>query len=218
MIDYEDDYYPDRDDDSLEAETYRNFADLRPPKLETEYFIAVTEGIIKDYIAAAAPRPPTEINDELKALQKFLRKKLSSDTKAILRAREHDRWQALRVSGRMYDGEWFERADRINDGGAALTMLREIATPDYKPAKKGRANAKRIFIARLATLYKHGGGIVEPKGSFVKYVMFASEEAGASVKDIPKAVRIFLKENDFDGCPEPARKHVYRVQNLPSKP
>jgi len=88
-------------DDGETVKIIRIYADHCPPKLEVDHFQGQTETAIEHYKVSVTPRRPVEINAELAALQKFLCKKLSADTRAVLRAREHDCWQDMRVRGVM---------------------------------------------------------------------------------------------------------------------
>jgi hypothetical protein len=201
----------DDDDDSLEAEKYRAYAVFCPEGVDLEIFVNASERIINDFKNTDNPLIAKEINRQLSALQKSI-KDLYPETRAVLRAREHDHWQEARSQGNVYDDEWLQRAEHVSRVGAALDVLKETSAGKFT-RKRWTAVKRTALIARAIFLFKCGTEKIEVRnGKLVKYIGWLLDEVGLEDSHAKKALRDFLKEHAIELTESNFPQKVYKIK------
>ena len=198
------------DDDSLEAEEYRSYADLCPPKLDLGTFVEMSKRFINDFKTGGDAATVKEINRQLSTLQAAI-KKLSPTAQAVLRAREHDHWQSARPDGALYDDEWLRRAEQVGNGGAALAILRKTSEGKFTRRKWPAVN-RTMLIGRAVWLFKEGAeDIAVGNGRLVRYIQHLLGAVGLEDGHPKKALRDFLAKHGVETVNTTPRK-VYRLR------
>jgi hypothetical protein len=198
-------------DDSFEAEEVRSYMKLCPADVDLGVFVDASKKIINDFKTVGTPPTATEINRQLSALKSSI-KELHPETRAVMRAREHEHWQAARTQGELYDDEWLQRAEHVSGGGAALDILKETSASKFT-RKRWTAVKRTALIARSIFLFKCGNEKIEVSNSkLAKYIQWLFGEVGLEDNHPKKALRDFIKEHDVEKVDGNISRKVYKLQ------
>ena len=194
MIDYEDDYYPDRDDDSPKATAWRRYIDFWPGRGSRGEFIKVTQAVIRDAKEMPELLPPGKIRDELDKVKSAI-DDLSPETLTVIREREQACWHARRASGEPFDDAYDKHWSLLYDGGSALDSVAQLVERQFDRRMQRDMLTRHMLYIDAATFFKSFGGEVEARrnASFVEYVECMLEDAGIHVGDAAQSIRAFLK-------------------------